>query len=564
MKHMKLKMSSMAALFAFFLLGVGLLGTRIAASASDTTTPSPTPSPGVTATPTPSPTPSPAPAPVTTKTSGGLAVVWNSAADGIGTVQVKYTTEEVEVTSTKKLYYAILKKDSDVGAKPADLIAAANGGLGNTYLIDFSTISSSKACYIGLATTTIAGSDGLVPVTNVTIAPTQRKIVFNVDWSVEGSEAKNNRIFTSVEVTGNDSVTTKYIQGTATQTNEKSISELSIQWRKGMNTAWESTSNLTNVKWDSMKTGGAVVYFRLDAKDSGVANPNAANVPVDAGYRYSKENKIKMSITRATAFKLDVSKLTLNFKNGTQFRVSGAADWITVLPYLASSTKTDSAIRDTTNKTAFDPNKENTQVKVSYLSVAEVKKALGSTAPAADQPIILETRIAATPKKTASRIGTVTIPVQAEAPKAEIVHDGKQWTVNGISIADTSVAANFEYTLADADDVKNEKINLTMVKWSSIKNGTSLKDTAKSTYTTLDKSRKTVNITDANAVLLIRRKGVTASSKTKAALASKYVSLKIPPKQAAASGTPTPTPTGTPSGTPTGTPTPTPTPTIAP
>lgn len=544
MKHILSKMTS-AAVLIFLVCAFALLfsGDRLV-YASDTPTP----------TPTATPTPTPEAEPVITQTKSGLSVAWNSAADGITTVQVKYTTEEVEVQSTKKLYYAILKKNTDHGAKSADLIPASNGGLGNTYLIDFSAISSSKEAYIGLATTTVPRSDGLVPVTNVTIAPTQRKIVFNIDWSVEGDQAKNNRVFSSVEVTGNDSTTVKYIQGTPTQTDEKNIAELSIQWKKGANGAWQSTTALSSIKWESMRTAGALLYFRLDAKDSGVANPLTPDVPAEAGNRFSKENKVKMAITRATAVKLDVSKLTLGFKNGTQFRVEGKPDWITVLPYNASSTKTDSAIRNTSDKSVFDPKKETTQVKISFLSIDEIKKALGSTLPAAGQNIILETRIAATPKKAASRTSTITIPVQAEAPKAGITHDGKQWVVAGLSIEDKSAPESYEYTFANADDVKNEKIDFSMVKWSSIKNGTQLKDTAKSTYTNLDKSRKTVNITDANAVILIRRKGVTASSKSTAVLASKYIVLPIPAKQAAT--TPTPTPTPTPSGTPTPSPTP--------
>ncbi|MCR5330763.1 MAG: hypothetical protein K6E62_06205 [Lachnospiraceae bacterium] len=543
-------------------------GTTPTPGASTTPTPgaSTTPTPGASTTPTPgastSPTPgastSPTPAPTTTTaTANGPKIVWNSGADGIIGVQIKYTNEELAVTSSKKLYYAILKKDSDKGVKQAELIPAANGGSGDSYLIDFSTMSSSKECYIGLATTLTAGADGLVPVTNVAIAPSQRKIVFNVDWSVEGDDAKFSRVLSSVVVTNSDATVVKYVQGTPTQQGDKGIAELNIQYRKGNNTAWQSTSTLTNVKWESMKTGGAVIYFRLDAKDSGLATPTTTSEKIEPGYRYGKENKIKMAVTRASAVKLDVSKLTLSLKNGTQFRVSGAKDWITVLPFNNSSTKTDTAIRATSDKSTFDPNKESTQVKKAYLRLDEVKTALGSTLPAADQPIILETRIAATSKKSASRTATVTIPVQSEAPKAEIAFSEKQWTISGMTAPDTLAPANFEFALVKKSDVTENKLDLSLLKWSSIKNGSGIKNTAKSTYTTLGGERRSINITDADTAILIRRRGVAPSSKASAVLASKYVVLDIP--RAAATGTPTPEPTGT-SGTttpaPTGTTTP--------
>ncbi|MBP5330748.1 MAG: hypothetical protein J6Y89_02740, partial [Lachnospiraceae bacterium] len=496
------------------------------------------------------PTPSPAPS-TTTTTKNGPKIAWNSAADGIIGVQIIYTNEELAVTSSKKLYYAILKKDTDKGVKQAELIPAANGGSGDSYLIDFSTISASKEAYIGLATTLTPGSDGLVPVTNVAIAPAQRKIVFNIDWSVEGDEAKFSRVLSSVEVTNADATLVKYVQGTPTQQGDQGIVAIQnqIQWRKGNNAAWQAISALTNVKWESMKTAGSIIYFRLDAKNSGLATPTTTSEKIEPGYRYGKENKIKMSVTRASAVKLDVSKLTLGLKNGTQFRVSGAKDWITVLPFNASSTKVDSAIRATTNKSTFDPSTESTQVKKSYLRLDEVKAALGTTAPAADQPIVLETRIAATTKKSPSRTSTITIPVQSEAPKAEITKSEKQWTINGLTAPDTTAPANFEYALVKKTDITDNKLDLSVIKWASIKNGAGIKDTAKSTYTTLDNARRTVNITDADAVIIIRRRGVAPSSKAAAVLASKYVILDIPRTVTAATPTPTggaatPTPSG--------------------
>ena len=530
MNQIKYKLGAVALIAALVLILILVPGaTREEVNAADPT-PTETAGSGVTTSPSPTGT--------TTATTSGPKIVWNSAVEGITSVQVKYKTEEIEVRATKKLYYGIIKKATDTGIKEAELVPASNGGSGDTYIIDISTISASKESYIGITTLTAPGTDGLVPVTSITLVPTERKIVFNPNWSIEGDEAKGNKVLTNVVITNADSTVYTYVHGTPTGSNEKRITELDIQWRKGTNGEWSEMSALTSSKWDSMKMSGAVVYFRVGAKDSSVVTPSTTTTGLETGHRFSKENKIKLNITKASSIKLDVSKLTLAIKNGVQFRVEGKPDWVTILPYSGQSKITDTAIRPITNKTTFDPYTENTQVKVTYMDIADIRAALGTTAPAETEPLVLEVRIAATIKKPASRISTVTIPPQGEAPKASISYDGKSWTVTELTAADTTAPAVFEYTIVKKSDVTEKKLDMSSLKWSSIKAGTSIKDTTKSTYSTIDKSRKTIVITDPDIQMLIRRKGVTASSKTTAVLASKYLALDVPK---VASTTPTPT-----------------------
>ena len=469
----------------------------------------------------------------------GPKIVWNSAVSGISTVTVRYSSEELEVVTTRKLYYAVLKKAADTGAKPAEVIPAAGGNSsasgGGTYIIDFSVLSSSKDCYIGLSTSAEAGSNGLVPMHSVTLAASERKIVFNPNWSIEGTAAGGTSVLSSVVVTNTDSTTVTYVNGTPSGESQKSISLLSIQWHKGVNGIWQPISTLSSARWESMKSSGATVYFRLDALNSATAAANTTGTG-QTGHRYSKENKIKLNTSKASNIKLDVSKLTVGFKNGMQFRVSGQTNWVTILPYSGSSTITATAIRSNSGSATFDPYTENTQVKITYLSVADVLNALGTTAPAAGQSVTLEVRTAATTKKPASRISTLTIPAQAAAPTATVTYGDKGWTVSNLAAPDTSVAANFEFALVFNTDVTNNKIDMSTLKWSAVKNGTVLKNTQKGTYTTIDKSRRTVTITDADAVLLIRRKGVTGSAKAAAALASRYVVIQIPRTAGQSSG----------------------------
>ena len=134
------------------------------------TTPSPVPT-GATNTPTPTPTASP-------------------ASEGIAETYVEYADEQISVkvkAANTQVYYAILKNNTVTGVKLAELLPAAQNANGMFYYIDISTLSASKVNYVGITTVNTPGADGLVPVVPVTVSPNQKKIIFNVDWSYEGT-----------------------------------------------------------------------------------------------------------------------------------------------------------------------------------------------------------------------------------------------------------------------------------------------------------------------------------------------------------------------------------------
>lgn len=465
--------------------------------------------------------------------------------EGVSTAYVMYSTEEIEIAATKPVYYAILKKDTDKGVKASELIPAAANDYGGYYYVDISTVSASKEAYIGITTTLTPGSDGLVPVLNIPVHANDKKIVFNVNWAAEGIDANGYGILQSVVITNNSSQTISYEHTTTVTTTVKNIKSLDIQWRKGANGDWHDISQLTRVRWESMKNSGAVVYFRLDAKDQGKEVE---------GRRFSKENKIKCNITKATSVKLDVSKLTITLKNGMQFRPTGTNNWYTLLPY-SSASKTETLIR-TVKGTAFDPFTENTLVKASFIPIDDLYTTLAVSGPSVGSSMVFDVRIAATAKKSASRISTVSIPGQADAPEASVWNGTDGCKISGLkpNAADKLVESPaFEYFIAKRADAQGNFIDMTTVKWATVKEGTLLKSNCKGVYTSTKNGRVEAKITDSDAVILIRRRGVAASSKNEAVLASKYLILTIPP---VASGTPSPTPSPVPTEEPTTTPTP--------
>lgn len=493
--------------------------------------------------PTGSPIPSDAPSP----TGGAEPTPAPAPGDGIESVYVLYKSEEISIESSKPVYYCILKKQTDTAAKPVDFIPAATAASGGTkFLIDISILSASKNNFVGITTSLTPGADGLIPVINIPVTANQKKITFNINWAVEGDEAHGNNIIQSVQVVNNNSTIVTYEHTSVNNDTTKPIDQLSIQWRKGANGAWASISTLTELKWESYKNSGAVLYFRLDAKDQGAS--------VD-GYRYSKENKIKVSITKAPAVKLDVSKLTVSLKNGMQIRATGTQKWATLLPYGQRSTVTD-IFRSTTLATPFDPFTESTSAKVSYASLDDIYRVISMAPPAEGSTASIDVRIAATTKKPASRVARIVVPGQSKEPTATLISESSSYKVTALASADTLIdKPAFEFCLVNKNDLKNNLVDFANIKWSTVKLGTVLKPTLKSTYNRLDGARVNLFIKDANVAMLIRRRGAAATKNTPVVLASKYVVLDVP-AFSTASLTPTPSVAPSPSVTsaPTGTP----------
>lgn len=485
---------------------------------------------GATSTPVPTTkaTPTPVPSQAPTQT-------------GISYVHILYESEEIMVSSNAQVYYAPLKKASDTTAKPADMIMAAKVS-DSMYLIDISNLSAAKTNYIGITNKLSADKDGLYPVMNYEIAANQKKITFNLNWGAEGDTAYGSNIIKNVVVNNNDSTTVTYEHTAVVSDTVRPISELKIQWRKGANCAWSDISTLSSARWESMKTSGAILYLRLAAVNGS---------DTVKGCRYSKENKIKIAITKATAVKLDVSKLNVTIKNGMQVRETGKTTWSTILPFNNKST-TASAVRSATLAAVpFDPYKESTSEKVNYMMIEEVYKLISYTPPATSgTSISIDTRIAATTKKPASRVSTLKIPYQYEAPVVKAA--GTATEINIISVTNgpsDKVSGNYEFVVVDKTDLSANKVEFAEIKWSAIKTGTVLKKSAvKNIYKKTDGSRKTVTLSDANAVVLVRRKGIGASKKQPTAvLASKYA--VIDPATLAAATTPTPSATPAPTTT---------------
>lgn len=487
----------------------------------------------------------------TTSAAASAAPAADSPITGI---YVLYSTEEVKVVSSAPVYYAILKKATDTTVKVADLLPASQDvGITTNYYIDVSALSSAKTNYIGIADTNVADAAGLVHVVNLAVEASQKKAVFNVNFGIEGTSNYGARILESVVVTNNDNTLTTYRNNPGT--NEKAISELDVEWRKGMNCPWKKLSAMTKSCWESMKTSGAVIYFRIAAKD---------DVPGTDGQRYSKEQKTKLTVTKAPSVKPDVSKLTLSIKNGMQFRIVGSNRWSTVLPCVAKNTNLTSIRTSTNPNDYFNPYTEACGVKVNYLSIDQIYSAISVVRTiGTGTPLQLEVRIAATTKKPASRTAVVTVPIQGNAPAVQISTSNGAYSIDTLTPgAGDTVTSMYEYFFCKQVDYQAGAIDFATIKWQSVNKGSQLKGTLKSTYTTKLGARTAVNLSDPGLVMLIRRKGQTASTKTPMALASKETAVVLPAiSMRAASPTPVPAPSAAPepSGrpeTPTGSPEP--------
>ncbi|MBO4506950.1 MAG: hypothetical protein J5728_11030, partial [Lachnospiraceae bacterium] len=424
------------------------------------------------------------------------------ASEGIAETYVEYANEQISVkvkAAGTQVYYATLKNNTVTGVKLSELLPAAESKTGMYYYIDISTLSASKVNYVGITTVNTAGTDGLVPVVPITVSANQKKIIFNVDWSYEGTPTQFSgvKVLENIVVNNNDGTTVTYTHLTSAETQVlKEIDNLkdTIQWRKGANGAWKKITDMEYSDWASMLGSGAIVYFRLDAQNQDQHN---------AGARFSKENKIKIAVTKAPNVKVDVSKLNLAIKNGMQFRKNGTKDWNTVLPFAANSTNATAILT-----TAFSPFKNNTSAKVTMTSVDDIKKALAYVEPDPPAALVLDVRIAATTKKPASRVGMVSIPYQGKAPTvAGLTKAGEQYTLGAITAADTLVASpQFEMCIVTEADFDSNLIDYSTLTWSTVKTGTVLKANLKTVYTKLDtaKTRVTAKITDSTSVILIR------------------------------------------------------------
>lgn len=482
-------------------------------------------------------------------TPGATTPAANAMPDGITSIQVNYTREEILITSNAQVYYAHLKKPTDNAAKPADIITAAKVS-DSSYIIDISCYSASKDLYLGITNKLSPDMNGLYPVMNCKIPATYKKVVFNINYAAEGAAAAGSGILQNVIVNNTDGTTKTYDHSGTTNDSVHPISELTIEWRKGNNCAYSNISTLTPAVWESMKISGAIIYLRLGATDGALGS----------GKRYSQESKIKLAITKSKDLKADVNKLSVPLANGMQFREKGKTTWITILPFDGKS-KVEQPIRNATlAATPFDPYTEGTSAKVKEMSIEDIFSVSGHV-PNEESPtsVEYEYRVAATSKKPASRISTFKIPYQYAGPVVTAQKSGADIAFSAITNSPSDkVSGKYEYTIVDKADISANNIVISQIKWYSIKTGSVLKTgtNIKGTYQRKDGSRKTVNLGDGGSVILVRRSGIKETKKNAAVLASKYTIVdptNLPAATTPApSGTPetTPNPSGTPETTP--------------
>lgn len=440
-------------------------------------------------------------------------------------VNIVHSDEEIQVTSSKQIYYATAKY-STLSLKESYLLPAAKEENGK-YLIDFSSISGSKESYIGITNDLTADEKGMVPVTVIKIPAASKKVVFNIDWAEDN--AKKMDIFQSILVTNAENTVITYrdlASGETATDTLKSINDLSVEWKKGVNGTWESITSLTAAKWQSCINSKTTVYFRLAADDTN-------------GSRMSKEIKIKATTSSTPSVKIDVSDLSISIKNGMEYRFEGSDKWNTVLPYSSKGSYTAYLLG---GKNVFDPSEHITNEKISALTISQLKTAennstfvvsgsdLGKPSLGTDGAVTLDIRLAATTKKPASQFKTITIPGQADAPTAQIT------TATGSTITYT-----FSSITKAADDIKGEsafeclmiaesdiaKLDMTKASWTSVKVGSKLTSNSKSTFELSDGTRKTYTLSENGVVILLRRKGTSLSSRSEAVLSSEYVKLTV-------------------------------------
>lgn len=452
--------------------------------------------------------------------SGNTAVKADPATGAA--VTVSYINEEITITSPQQIYYTVLKKADATTVKLSTLLEAVKFDT-DKYLIDFSTVASTKESYIGY-TTAAPGADTTetTTVSVVTLIPSVKKCVYTIDWAKE--DAAGYGILKKVVVTGADNNTVTYESGTFTETaDHKMLTEekLPLQWRKGANGSWKSLGTLTNAQWKSMQVSGAMLYLRVNAAES-------------PALRYSKEFKIKVARGKAPVFKVDISRLTIPIKNGTQYRIAGSTEWQTIIPYSAKGTMTGASIEGSRYDTSMATN-----VKVKTLTLDEIMGTVPYTmreAGTTGGAITIEVRNAATVSKPASFTSKISFPLQANAPVCSVKRDSDALNIEKLekSANDANSASlNFEYIIISKADYDAGKLSLETAVWKGIKQSEKLKLSTGCTLTLSDGTKKTYKLSDAGVYILVRRKGIAASSKAPALLASEYAKIEVP---AASSG----------------------------
>lgn len=219
-----------------------------------------------------------------------------------------------------------------------------------------------------------------------------------------------------------------------------------IQWRKKGSTTWNTVNTSTiSAEMNHLCTNGATVYFRLAP-----INGNASL----AGSRPSKEVTVTISKkASAPSVTVDGSAFTIAVKKGMAYRTL----------YADGTTSNWTTVSSNTN-----------------LLLKNIAPGVLNTSNPDQAAVTLQFRTNATSTNQVSKITTVKIPVQEDAPDADTYGISLNYTSSTtmtLQVKAASTTSPFEYTIVG----KDKELNYQKASWTAItsSNAVSLnKDTA--------------------------------------------------------------------------------------
>ncbi len=254
-----------------------------------------------------------------------------------------------------------------------------------------------------------------------------------------------------------------------------------VQWRKKDSYIWYDVNDSTFAnELEKLSSQGATVYLRLAPVNGGTTNEK-----LSIGSRPSKEVMITIpKKASAPTITIDGSKFLIPVKKNSAYRVvfsdGTTSEWITV------GSATDLMLSKIAGSTLYI-NNSTTQNEV-----------------------VLQFRTNATSSAPASRITTVTVPVQAGPPSETTYGISLDYTSSSsleLSVKSASSTQPFEYTIVEPDDTLNYQEAI----WTSITSSASIAITESKA--------------EEGSHIYVRKKSMAAADKVAFALASKELDV---------------------------------------
>lgn len=249
-----------------------------------------------------------------------------------------------------------------------------------------------------------------------------------------------------------------------------------IQWRKKGSTIWNTVNTSTiSAEMNHLCTNGATVYFRLAP-----INGNASS----SGSRPSKEVTVTIpKKASAPSVTVDGSAFTIAVKKGMAYRTlyddGTASNWTTV----SSNTN---------------------------LLLKNIAPGVFRTTDTAQAPVTLQFRTNATSTNQVSKITTVKIPIQEDAPDADTYGISLNYTSSTtmtLQVKAASTTTPFEYTIVK----KDKELDYQKASWTAI---------TSSNEVSLNKDSA-----PAGCHIYVRKKSKNASTSENFTLASKEIDV---------------------------------------